>query len=307
MGGTVHAEGKGFFHKGSNGKGIAQADACLSPPPPPTGPAPVPYVNTIMASNLAKGSKSVKIDGEPTALEDRSYISTSTGDEGGTQGGNVVTHKTKGKGFFKLWSFTVKVEDKGVCRHDDMMAQNCASAPPGCVDMKALAYFCFTEGVDVEKLCDKPYDRDDLKKNGFKDTGNNTDQKAKVRGGPCWECTRDLHKGNWEQIKIGRKVKKKTSAYISGYNRKPDPKKPGHFLPDHFTPDHQPPLSIAWHVGGCHMQPSPDAFIAWADSLQAVKPHCKNHSNSQGGTVGGKANKNMSIKKIRKALLEFLS
>jgi len=296
MGGTVHAEGKGFFHKGSNGKGIAQADACLSPPPPPTGPAPVPYVNTIMASNLAKGSKSVKIDGEPTALEDKSYISTSTGDEGGTQGGNVVTHKTKGKGFFKLWSFTVKVEDKGVCRHDDMMAQNCASAPPGCVDMKALAYFCFTEGVDMEKPCDKPYSRNYLKKNGFKDTGNNPGQRTKVRGGPCWECTRDLHKGNWEQITLASgKVKKKISQYISGLK---DAK--------NFTPDHQPPLNIAWYLGGCHMQPSPDAFIAWADSPQAVKPHCKDHSSSQGGTVGAKIRKK-SIAEIRESLIKFLS
>ena len=115
MGLTVYAEGMGLFHKGSNGKGIAQADVCLSPPPPPTGPVPVPYVNTLTSSSLSKGSKSVKIDGQPTALEDVSYVSTSNGDEGGTQGGNVVTHKTKGKGYFKLWSFTVKIEDKGVC------------------------------------------------------------------------------------------------------------------------------------------------------------------------------------------------
>src|SRR5262245_53094998 len=114
MGLTVFAEKMGFFHKGSSGKGIAPADVCLSPPPPPAGPIPVPYVNVLSAPDLSKGSKTVKIDGEETALEDSSEVSTSTGDEAGTQGGNVITHKTKGKGSFTLWSFVVKVEGKGV-------------------------------------------------------------------------------------------------------------------------------------------------------------------------------------------------
>ena len=41
--------------------GVAPGDVCLSPPPPPTGPVPVPYVNMLSASDLTKGSKSVKI------------------------------------------------------------------------------------------------------------------------------------------------------------------------------------------------------------------------------------------------------
>jgi uncharacterized Zn-binding protein involved in type VI secretion len=122
---TVFAENMGLFHKGSGGKGVAPADVCLSPPPPPGGPQPVPYVNNLSASDLANGSQTVKIQGEPTSLEDSSFIALSTGDEGGVQGGNVVTHRIKGKGYFKLWSFTVKVEGKGVCRHGDMMGQNC--------------------------------------------------------------------------------------------------------------------------------------------------------------------------------------
>jgi hypothetical protein len=51
----------------------------------------------IESSDLASGSTTVKLQGNPTALEGQSYVSTSTGDEGGTQGGNVITHKTKGK------------------------------------------------------------------------------------------------------------------------------------------------------------------------------------------------------------------
>src|SRR5262249_28496181 len=147
---TVYNEGAGLFHKGSPGKGIAPADVCLTPPPPPAGPVPVPYVNTLIASDLANGSQSVQIDGNPTALEDQSYVSTSAGDEPGTQGGNVITHKTKGKGYFKIWSFTMQIEGKGVCRHGDTMGQNCASSPPGCIDMKALVDFTTTFGLATE-------------------------------------------------------------------------------------------------------------------------------------------------------------
>jgi uncharacterized Zn-binding protein involved in type VI secretion len=152
MGSTVFAEGMGLFHKGSGGKGVAPADTCLTPPPPPGGPAPVPYVNNLSAADLAKGSKTVMIQGEPTALEDQSEIATSTGDEAGTQGGNVITHKTKGKGYFQLWSFAVKIEGKGVCRHGDPMGQNCASLPPGCVDASAVVNVMMLFGFDRRSM-----------------------------------------------------------------------------------------------------------------------------------------------------------
>src|SRR5579859_4319604 len=114
MGCTVFANNDGFFSKNSGGSGKAFPDVCLSPPPPPAGPVPIPYPNMLQASDLTQGSTTVKIDGAPTALEDSSFVSTSSGDEAGTQGGNVVTHQTKGKGYFMLWSFDVKVEGKGV-------------------------------------------------------------------------------------------------------------------------------------------------------------------------------------------------
>ena len=126
MGLTVFAENMGLFHKGSGGKAVAPGDVCLTPPPPPAGPLPVPYVNNVSAGDLAKGSKTVKVDGEETALEDASEVTTSVGNEPATQGGNVITHKTKGKGYFTLWSHTVKIEGKGVCRHGDPMGQNAA-------------------------------------------------------------------------------------------------------------------------------------------------------------------------------------
>jgi uncharacterized Zn-binding protein involved in type VI secretion len=177
MGITVFAEGMGFFHKGSGGKGVAPADVCLSPPPPPAGPVPVPYVNNLSAADLSKGSKTVKIDGEPTALEDASEVSTSMGDEPGTQGGNVVTHKTKGKGFFMLWSFTVKVEGKGVCRHGDPMGQNSGTPPAGTVDAQALVNFKKKPWVKPGVPCARQYP-------GHIST--TPKQRAKVAGKPCW-------------------------------------------------------------------------------------------------------------------------
>lgn len=266
MGLTVYAEDMGFFHKGSGGQGIAPGDVCLSPPPPPAGPVPVPYVNSLSAADLADGSSTVTIDGEPTALEDKSSVSTSMGDEAGTQGGNVMTHKTKGKGYFKLWSFTVLVEGKGVCRHGDTMGQNCMSTPPGCVDMKALVSFLLKSGVDPSKPCTKPYNRTSA-------MGPTDAQTEKVRGGPCWECARDLHKTDWTSIVLKGGPKAKVSAYTSG---RADPKK--------FTADHQPPLNIAWYMGGCHMPD--DEFTKWASDPKSVVPHCSSHSSSQGGTVG---------------------
>ncbi len=268
---TVYNEGAGLFHKGSPGKGIAPADVCLTPPPPPAGPLPVPYVNSVSAGDLANGSQSVKVDGSPTALEDHSYVSTSMGDEAGTQGGNVVTHKTKGKAYFKVWSSTLKIEGKGACRHGDTMGQNCASDPPGCIDMKALVAFMLKSDVKIEP-CTKPYNRSAL---GL-DKPTAAQYKA-VEGGPCWECQRDLPAGDWATVTLSSgKVKAKASAYVSGRASN-----------EQFTPDHQPPLNVAWYAGGCHMKE--EDFVKWADDPATVKPHCAIHSNSQGGTVRGVA------------------
>jgi uncharacterized Zn-binding protein involved in type VI secretion len=239
---TVYSEGLGLFHQGSSGKGIAQADVCLSPPPPPAGPVPVPYVNTLSASDLADGSKTVKIDGNPTALEDHSYVSTSTGDEGGTQGGNVVTHKTKGKGYFKLWSFTVQIEGKGIARHGDPMGQNCASDPPGCIDMDAVVAFQELDWV-IDAPCEEEYVREDIQEYP------NDEQYEAVRGQPCWQCGAD-----------------------DSYKRDPEA----------MVPDHQPPMAIAWYMGGCQ---DPEAFEEWANDTETVKPHCLRCSDNQKNVV----------------------
>jgi uncharacterized Zn-binding protein involved in type VI secretion len=217
---------------------------------------PVPYVNSLSAADLTDGSTSVTIDGEPTALEDSSQVSTSSGDEAGTQGGNVVTHKTKGKGFFTLWSFTVKIEGKGVCRHGDPMGQNSASSPPGCVDASALTSFKKMKGVNAKKPCPP-----DSYPGNTKPT---EEQQDKCRNGPCWEKPR-------AHTTSGYPARKATSSKFKGF-------KSG----ERFTPDHQPPQAVAWYSGGCHMKPSPEAFKEWARKPSSVKPHCKACSRSQG-------------------------
>ena len=255
MGLTVFAEGMGLFHKGSGGKAVAPGDVCLTPPPPPGGPLPVPYVNNVSAGDLTKGSKSVKVDGEETALEDQSEVSTSVGDEPGNQGGNVVTHKTKGKGYFAVWSQTVKIEGRGVCRHGDQMGQNAASTPYGVVDMAAITSFNAAHGSD--QPC-PPYPRP--RPSAW---GPTPAQKAALAANPqpCWRapCTAQA-----------------------------------------TVPDHQPPLVVAWAMGGCHMPRA--AFDTWASSQQAVpRGHCLRHSMSQGGHMSGQFRAVEAVKAVMRA------
>lgn len=252
MGLTVYAENMGFFHKGSGGKGIAPGDVCMTPPPPPAGPIPVPYVNIAQASDLTKGSKTVKIDGEPTALEDVSEVSTSTGNEPGSQPPKgVVTATNKGKASFTMWSFTVKVEGKGVCRHGDAMFHNEMSTPPNCIDPSAITSIQAVIGAEnFGKPCP------DGKKKA-PETGTSEAQRVSVRGGPCWSCGAKVNKGTYKSGK----------AFDKG-NR--------------FVADHQPPQSAVWAMGGCHDEKK---FNDWKKSNEAVKPHCTTCSNSQGVTM----------------------
>jgi Toxin PAAR-like domain len=268
---TVFANGQGFFHKGSGGKGQAFPDVCLSPPPPPAGPVPVPYLNSLTASDLSNGSTTVKIQGEPTGKEDSSYVSTSTGDEGGTQGGGVVTHKTKGKGYFTLWSFDVKVEGKGADRHGDPMLQNCSSPPGNGLNAAAVVTANIAEKAKIK--CCPPKSGRYSKKNRY---GSPTDaQKAAVKGGPCWECKSPSPRG-WKVP-----PRKKPPPPQPGVPN--SPKKKG--KTKNFVADHQPPLLIAHYAGGCADLPVVQEVRA--KDTKTVKPHCTQCSSKQGGAMSG--------------------
>lgn len=89
----------------------------------------MPYPNKAAASDLSDGSTTVMVQGQPTALKDQSSVSKSSGDEGGTQGGGLLSHKTQGKAYFKFWSMDVLIEGLNVDCHSDPMGQNCGSTP----------------------------------------------------------------------------------------------------------------------------------------------------------------------------------
>lgn len=257
MGCTVFANDDGPFHKGSGGTGQAFPDVCLSPPSPPAGPVPIPYQNLAQASNLMMGSMTVSFDGQPTALEDSSFVMTSTGDEGGTLGGNVVTHMIKGKAYFMLWSFDVKVEGKGVDRHTDPMGQNCASPPPG--GLTAAAKVIAKKAERVRKKCKKTYGKKD--RHG---TPNAAQRRAVNKpNAKCWECKSPSPRG-W---------------------KKAPPPKPGTPAPRkgrQFVPDHQPPCMVVYYAGGCHDAKKQKKKVS---DPKAVKPHCSQCSSRQGGLM----------------------
>jgi len=127
MGVTVGVNNLSVVHKDSGGITIAFPDVCKTPTP--GGPVPIPYPNIAMSSDTAKGSKSVKIDGNPVCLKDSNF-KTSTGDEAGSAGGGVASSKTKGKAEFVNFSMDVKIEGKNVPRALDLMLHNDKNTPP---------------------------------------------------------------------------------------------------------------------------------------------------------------------------------
>lgn len=126
MGVTVGVNNRTVVHKSSGGITIAAPDVCKTPSP--AGPIPIPYPNIAKSGDTAKGSKKVKMDGNPIMLKDSNF-STSVGDEAGTAGGGVASNTTKGKAEFVNYSFDVKVEGKNVPRQLDPMIHNKQSAP----------------------------------------------------------------------------------------------------------------------------------------------------------------------------------
>ena len=131
MGIDVYANNSEIACKAGVGKVIASfPDVCMTPPPPPAGPLPVPYPNTSFAKDMKNGSLTVKINGQPVMLKDQSfYESSPLGNEAATksQGAGVVTHVITGKTYFISWSMDVKFEGKNVDRHIDMTTSNHAS------------------------------------------------------------------------------------------------------------------------------------------------------------------------------------
>jgi hypothetical protein len=114
-------------HQDSGGVTIAFPDVCKTPAPPGP-PIPLPYPNIAKSSDTAKGTTSVKCDGQPVCVSDSNFM-VSTGDEAGSLLG-IASNKVKGKAEFVNWSFDVKFEGKGVARAFDPMLHNDKNTPP---------------------------------------------------------------------------------------------------------------------------------------------------------------------------------
>ncbi|WP_141620705.1 DUF4150 domain-containing protein [Myxococcus sp. AB036A] len=127
MANTVGVNKMSVVTKDSNGTTVAFPDVCKTPSP--AGPVPIPYPNIAKSSDIAQGTTSVKVEGNPACVKDSNF-STSTGDEAGTAGGGVASGKTKGKAEFVNFSFDVKFEGKNVARAFDLMLHNDKNTPP---------------------------------------------------------------------------------------------------------------------------------------------------------------------------------
>ncbi len=167
--------------KASDGKSAAAfPDPCWSPPPPPAGPVIVPYSNTAFASTLENGTATVFVRQTMVAQEDKSYFSTSTGNEAATNNlpKGLATGVIKGKAYFVNWSHNVSFEGLGVCRHTDLMTHNHGSFPSNTPTFPYLSRNnrrndCFNEIKAVDKACRKENDRSEHQQN--------LDNKSKLR------------------------------------------------------------------------------------------------------------------------------
>ena len=105
-------------------------DVCFTPPQTPATPpgVPIPYPNFGMDSDLASGSSTVKIGGEPISQENASNYSKISGDEAGcAPKKGIITSKNMGKAYAQMWSMDVKADGKGVVRFGDIATTNHAS------------------------------------------------------------------------------------------------------------------------------------------------------------------------------------
>ena len=127
MGKKVFANGMEISGKKADNKILgAMPDVCMSPPPPPAGPLPIPYPNFTAASKTADGSKDVKIGGKPIQLKNSSSFKKSNGDEAATNsfGAGITKKKLGGPNKAAAWSMNVKVEGKNVVRTMDFTMGN---------------------------------------------------------------------------------------------------------------------------------------------------------------------------------------
>lgn len=154
----VYANNNEICAKSADGTSTLATDVCFSPGSPMPGVS-VPYMNTCKASDVTNGSKTVFIKGMEVCLEDKSYFSTSYGDEPATQGmmKGTASNAVQGKCYFVGWSPNVMIEGLSVTRHLDMVTHNHsnpANTPPVYYLSEAtLPADCKKDKERMEKRC----------------------------------------------------------------------------------------------------------------------------------------------------------
>ena len=139
---SVFANGMEVSGKATPNKTIAaMPDVCLSPPPPPAGPVPLPYPMTGMASDTTDGCTSVIVKGKEAGKKNSTKYSKTMGNEPATNsfGANILTHKLSSSLKFAAYSFDVIFEGGGACRFSDLTTQNHMNAGGGSVGMSAAS------------------------------------------------------------------------------------------------------------------------------------------------------------------------
>ncbi len=106
-------------------------------------------------------------------------------------------------------------------------------------------------------------------------------QENEVHGKKCWECSRQNRRGKRAKTPGGKWMREKDYFKPNSRGETPFEERDR----KRMTPDHQPPLNRAWDLGGCNMQPSPDAFKKMMQKAEMVRAHCRAHSCSQGTKV----------------------
>jgi hypothetical protein len=119
---TININNLSLVHKQSTGFSTASLpDVCKTPSP--GGPVPLPYPNLALATDLAKGTTTVKADGGNMCANYGSEFAKSTGDEPGTVGG-IASGTFIKEATWITFSFDVKFEGQGACRLTDKMFHN---------------------------------------------------------------------------------------------------------------------------------------------------------------------------------------
>jgi hypothetical protein len=165
----VYANDNEICSKSADGTSDLAVDVCFSPGAPPPG-VPITYMNTCKAGDVTNGSKTVFIKNMEICLEDKSYFSTSYGDEPATQGlkRGVVSTAVQGKCRFVNWSPNVFVEGLAVTRHLDLVTHN-HNSPANTATMPYVSrsifggHDCKDEEKKIERECKKDSDQSEHK------------------------------------------------------------------------------------------------------------------------------------------------